>query len=106
VLEPELTKGLVRAEQLYQAGVRAFRVYSPEPGKEAVQLIASLVKTYGQEIEIFAGQVVALDQALAFEAAGAHGIYIGIGGGGRCITAWRSGVQWTGRDCFGNLEVN
>lgn len=98
VLEPEYSLGLKRAEALFEAGVRAFRVYSPEPGRDAEKLVKKLNELYSDEIEIFAGQVVSLDQAKRFEEAGAVGIYIGIGGGGRCITALRSGstVDWPG----------
>lgn len=96
VVEPEFELGLKRAEALHNAGIRAFRVYSPEPGKDAEKLIKKLVSLYGNEVEVFAGQVASLQQGLRFEAAGASGLYIGIGGGGRCITALRSGsvIDW------------
>lgn len=96
VLEADGDKALTRAETLYQVGVRTFRIYSPEPGSgplETLIALRELEKQKGWEpIEIFVGQVVSLEQALAIEAAGADGIYLGIGGGGRCTTGVRSGV--------------
>lgn len=96
VLEPELRLGYKRAKKLYRAGVRAFRIYSPEPGKDAVELTKRLRQELGPKVELFCGQVASVTQAAAFEAAGADGLYVGIGGGGRCLTAWRSGsvVDW------------
>ncbi len=96
VLEADGDKALDRAKILYETGVRTFRIYSPEPGLgplETLQALRQLEEKQGWEpIEIFVGQVVDLDQALALEAAGADGIYLGIGGGGRCTTGVRSGV--------------
>ena len=53
-------------------------------------------KKFGREIEIIAGQVVDVSQAVAAQEVGADGIVIGIGGGGRCITGVRSGsvIDW------------
>ncbi len=96
VLETEPDKALERAKALYDEGVRVFRVYSPEPGTGALQTVIELRKFFGEKIEIFAGQIVDIDQAKRLEAAGADGLYIGIGGGGRCITGVRSGsvIDW------------
>ncbi len=96
VIEPELTVGMKRAVALYEVGVRAFRVYSPEPGVDALGMVKRLRKELGSRVEIFAGQVVSVEQAKKLEAVGADGLYLGIGGGGRCITAQRSGsvVDW------------
>lgn len=96
VVEPELEEGLARARALYKAGVRAFRVYSPEPGRDAELLVQRLRKTWGNEVEIFVGQVASVAQGVRLEKAGADGLHVGIGGGGRCITAVRSGsvVDW------------
>lgn len=95
-LEASPEKALVRAKALFSAGVTAFRVYSPEPGTGAVETVAVLRKKYGDEIELFAGQVISLDQAKELERAGADGLFVGIGGGGRCITGVRSGsaIDW------------
>lgn len=89
-------KALERAAALYDVGVRTFRVYSPEPGTNVVKTVKALRKKYQDTIEIFAGQVVSVIQGRQIEAAGADGLYIGIGGGGRCITGVRSGsvIDW------------
>jgi hypothetical protein len=96
VLEVEPDAAMKRMEKLYNAGVRVFRVYSPEPGKGALQTVQRIRKMYGKEPEIFVGQVVDVQQAKQLEEAGADGLYIGIGGGGRCITGVRSGsvIDW------------
>ncbi|OGD63048.1 hypothetical protein A2160_05405 [Candidatus Beckwithbacteria bacterium RBG_13_42_9] len=96
VIEPSLVEGLNRAQKLYQVGVRTFRVYSPEPGREVERTVKILRQEWGEKIEIFAGQVASLDQAKKIEKAGADGLYVGIGGGGRCTTAVRSSsvIDW------------
>lgn len=95
VVETE-SVGMKRAALLFEQGVRTFRVYSPEPGNDVVELVQKLRKEYGATIEIFAGQVTDLDQAKRLEEEQVDGLYVGIGGGGRCITAVRSGsvVDW------------
>ena len=96
VLEVDTQKGLKRAEALYEAGVRTFRPYSPEPGSDLVTFVSALRELEKsrawEHIEIFAGQTVSVEQALELEKAGATGLYVGIGGGGRCKTGVRSGV--------------
>lgn len=96
ILEPTSGNALKRAEALYKAGVRTFRVYSPEPGTEIINTTRNLRREFGEEIEIFAGQVIDVAQARKVEEAGADGIFVGIGGGGRCITGVRSGsvIDW------------
>ncbi len=96
VLEGDPDKALKRASALYEAGVRTFRIYSPEPGINVLRSLKKLRKAIGDEIEIFVGQVVDVQQAKQLEDAGADGLYIGIGGGGRCITGVRSGsvIDW------------
>lgn len=96
VLEGDPDKALRRATALYEVGVRSFRIYSPEPGINVLRCLKKLRKNLGTEIEIFAGQVVDALQAKQLESAGANGLYIGIGGGGRCITGVRSGsvIDW------------
>lgn len=96
VVETEEKKAVIRAQALYDVGVRTFRVYSPEPGTAVLLAVKALRKEFGNSIEIFAGQVVDVEQAKALEAAGADGLYVGIGGGGRCITGVRSGsvIDW------------
>ncbi|PWU23872.1 hypothetical protein C5B42_01395, partial [Candidatus Cerribacteria bacterium 'Amazon FNV 2010 28 9'] len=92
----EEKKALIRTQALFDVGVRTFRVYSPEPGSAVLATVKALRKRFGNDIEIFAGQVIDVDQAKALEAAGADGLYVGIGGGGRCITGVRSGsvINW------------
>jgi hypothetical protein len=100
VLEVSPKKGLARAEALYQVGIRTFRLYSPEPGSDLVKMVKLLRKLEKQNnwepIEIFAGQVVDTDQAVQAAKAGATGLYVGIGGGGRCKTGVRGGlaIDW------------
>ena len=96
VIDADPEKALERAAALYAVGVRTFRVYSPEPGMGPVRTVKALRSKFGTEIEIFVGQVVDVLQAQQLEEAGADGLYIGIGGGGRCITGVRSGsvIDW------------
>ncbi len=100
VLEPSAKKAIPRAEQLYAAGIRTFRVYSPEPGTDLIWTVTKLRQIQRQnnweKIEIFAGQVISVDQAVSLQDHGANGVYVGIGGGGRCITGVRSGlaINW------------
>lgn len=96
VVETEEKKALFRAQMLYDVGVRTFRVYSPEPGLSVLATVKALRKAFDGDVEIFAGQVVDVEQAKALEDAGADGLYVGIGGGGRCITGVRSGsvIDW------------
>ena len=96
VLETEPKLAFQRARALYEVGVRAFRVYSPEPGLGPLHTVQKLRAEFGNEIEIFGGQIVSVDQAKQLEQAGVDGLYVGIGGGGRCITGVRSGsvIDW------------
>ena len=95
-LEASEEKALVRAESLIKVGVRSFRVYSPEPGKGTVNTVKLLRKNFGDKIEIFTSFIVEVYQAKKAEEEGADGIFVGIGGGGRCITGVRSGsaIDW------------
>lgn len=96
VVEPDTKQGLTRARHLFEVGVRTFRVYSPEPGRDAEATVKELRQAYGQEIEIFAGQVTSVHQAQRLQKVGADGLYLGVGGGGRCTTAAKSdsAVDW------------
>lgn len=89
-------KDLVRARLLYERGVRVFRVYSPEPGTGVIDTLKVIRKHFKNKVEIFAGQIVDVEQAIEAEKSGADGLYLGIGGGGRCITGVRSGsvIDW------------
>lgn len=95
-LETNVKKVMTRANELYKVGVRSFRVYSPEPGTEALETVKLLRKEFKNTIEIWAGQVVDVKQAKQLEKAGADGLFVGIGGGGRCITGVRGGlaIDW------------
>lgn len=97
VVDASPEKALPRAKVLYKAGARTFRVYSPEPGLGPLRAVEALRKEFGDEIEIFVGQVVDVQQGRQLETAGADGLYIGIGGGGRCTTGIRSGsvIDWS-----------
>jgi len=96
VVEPDIKQGLKRAQKLFDVGIRAFRVYSPEPGRDAESTVRELRRMFGPEIEIFAGQVTSLVQAQRLQKVGADGLYVGVGGGGRCTTAAKSdsAVDW------------
>lgn len=95
-LEASPDKALVRAQALYNTGVRTFRVYSPEPGSDPVTTTYLLRKKYKNSIEIVTSLIVDVNQAKAAQEVGADAIIIGIGGGGRCITGVRSGsvIGW------------
>jgi len=90
VLEANPGKAVKRATALYDAGVRTFRIYSPEPGNGPLKTLRSLraleEEKVWEPVELFVGQVISLKQAKQLEAEGANAIYIGIGGGGRCVT--------------------
>lgn len=96
VLSADSEKALRQANKLYEVGVRAFRIYSPEPGTGPVDTVKSLRNSMGDEIEIWTGNLATVNQAKAAQDAGADGVILGIGGGGRCITGVRSGsvVNW------------
>jgi len=95
-LEASPEKALVRAKKLFKRGVRGFRVYSPEPGTGCIDTVKILRKEFGNDIEIFTGQIIDSHQAKMAEEANSDAIVIGIGGGGRCITGERSGsaIDW------------
>src|SRR5258708_21815247 len=95
-VEASPEKALARAEALFARGIRKFRPYSPEPGPGPELTTAALRKAFGNEIELFVGQIVDVAQARRVEEAGADALYIGIGGGGRCKTGPRSGtvIDW------------
>lgn len=95
-VEASPQKALIRAEALVEAGVRALRVYSPEPGTGGEETVRVLREKYGEEIEIFVGQIVSVEQAKRLMEYKVDGGVVGIGGGGRCLTGVRSGsvVDW------------
>ena len=89
-------KDVTRAKLLYARGVRVFRIYSPEPGTGPIETLKAIRKTFKDKVELFVGQIVDVAQAKEAEKYGADGLYLGIGGGGRCITGVRSGsvIDW------------
>jgi len=95
-LEASKEKALKRAEALYKKGVRVFRVYSPEPATGPIDTLKALRKRFKDEIEIFVSFIVDINQAKQAEEEGADAIFVGIGGGGRCITGVRTGnvIDW------------
>jgi len=95
-VEASSDKALRRADSLIKTGVRTFRIYSPEPGRGTIDTAKALFKHYGNKIEIFTSFIVDVNQAKRAEEAGADGIFVGIGGGGRCTTGIRSGsaIDW------------
>lgn len=95
-VEANPVKAVERAKLLYKSGVRAFRIYSPEPGTGTVETVAALRSALGPRVELFAGQIIDIPQAKSAQKAGADGLIVGIGGGGRCITGVRSGsvIDW------------
>src|SRR3990172_8501196 len=62
-LEASEEKALKRAESLINAGVRAFRIYSPEPGTGTVDTVKKLRQHFGPKIEIFTSLIVSTNQA-------------------------------------------
>lgn len=84
------------AKEFYKLGIRLFRPYSPEPSKSLVQSVQALRKEFGNSIEILASFGTSMDQIRELEQEGSDMIIIGTGGGGRCITAVRSGttIDW------------
>jgi hypothetical protein len=91
-LEPTYDKAMRRAEALYYKGVRTLRTYTPEPGKTVVDTTIGTRKAFGNEIELFAGQIVSVYQAKQLEEYVDAG-YLGIAGGGRCTTGLKSGSE-------------
>ncbi len=94
-LEADTEKAIRRAEELYNIGVKTFRVYSPEPGTGPIKTTKELKKRF-KDIEVVASFIVDVDQAKRAETNGADAVIVGIGGGGRCITGVRSGsvIDW------------
>lgn len=79
-------KALIRAQKLYEAGCRMFRVYSPEGGREIIDTVKLLRKEFGNDIKIIAGQVMHVDTAKEAEES-ADAVMIGVAGGSQCTTS-------------------
>ncbi|MFH1827558.1 MAG: IMP dehydrogenase [bacterium] len=80
-------KALRRFEAAFSAGARSVRPYQHTAGIEVVQTTKVLKKEYQDDIEIFASQISSTYIAEACEDVGASAGIIGVGSGGRCITA-------------------
>lgn len=80
-------KALLRAQKLYDAGCRMFRVYSPEGGTEIIDTVKSLRGEFGKDIKIIAGQVMDVETAQEAQKATADAIIIGVAGGSQCTTS-------------------
>ncbi|OGC92459.1 hypothetical protein A2899_02425 [Candidatus Amesbacteria bacterium RIFCSPLOWO2_01_FULL_49_25] len=95
-LEASEEEALKRADSLIKTGVSVFRIYSPEPGTGTIDTVKKLRKYFGHKIEVFTSFIVDVNQAKKAQEAGADGIFVGIGGGGRCTTGVRSGsaIDW------------
>ena len=77
----------IRAQELYNAGIRTFRVYDARTkGGAMVETVKKLRDMFGDTVTIIAGQVINPDQAIGLQEAGADAIVIGIGEGGICKT--------------------
>lgn len=80
---------LEEARQLYDAGIRLFRIYTINADPRVIETARLLRERFGDEIEIFVGQVADLSQAerLAARDIRADCIILGHGGGGQCTSA-------------------
>jgi len=81
---------LARARILYkEAGVRAFRIYTINSDPRVIQTAAALRNEFGDNVEIFAGQLVDKKQCLRLIAPDirADGLVFGHGGGRQCTSA-------------------
>lgn len=88
-IEAEPEKTLERVEHLYKAGVRLFRIYSPEGGMEIIETIKALKEKYkdDHDLKIVAGQIMDLKTGIKAQKAGADALFLGVAGGKQCTTA-------------------
>lgn len=81
---------LANARVLYdRAGVRLFRIYTINSDPRVIEMAEALRQTFGNEIEIFVGQISDKQQALQLISPNikADGLYFGHGGGRQCTSA-------------------
>ena len=81
---------LKAARHLYdQAGVRLFRIYTINSDPRVIEVAAALRAEFGDEIELFVGQVSDKQQCLQLIAPSvrADGLFFGHGGGRQCTRA-------------------
>lgn len=104
-------KGITRAQKLYEAGCRLFRIYSPEGGREIVDQVKEMKRTFGDDpkVKIVAGQLMDRETAKASADSGADAIIIGVAGGSQCTTSQNAGIPVNTPnllyDLRGSLEV-
>lgn len=84
--EADPDKALRRFELAFNAGARSARPYQHTGGIEVVKTTSDLKKNF-PEAEIFSSQISSEYIAQACEDAGASAGILGVGSGGRCITA-------------------
>ncbi|MEN9389038.1 MAG: Euphorbia ringspot virus [Candidatus Parcubacteria bacterium] len=71
-----------------ETGVSLFRIYGINSDPRVIETAELLRKTFGNKLEIFAGQLVDKEQGVALiERAGVDGLVFGHGGGRQCTSA-------------------
>ena len=81
---------LAAARHLYdQAGVRLFRIYTINSDPRVIEVAAAIRAEFGDEIELFVGQVSDKNQCLQLIAPAIRvdGLFFGHGGGRQCTSA-------------------
>lgn len=78
-----------KAELLYKVGVRMFRIYTINGDPRVVEMAKAFREKFGNEIELFVGQIADKNQALELIADDikADGLVFGHGGGRQCTSA-------------------
>ncbi len=89
--EADPDKALRRFEMAHDAGARSVRPYQHTAGIEVVNTTKSLRENF-RDVEIFSSQISSKYIAQACEEAGASAGILGVGSGGRCITAKMAGL--------------
>jgi hypothetical protein len=85
-----LEEELASARHLYdEAGVRLFRIYTINSDPRVIEIAAALRQAFGDEIELFVGQVSDKPQMLRLIADDIRvdGLFFGHGGGRQCTSA-------------------
>ncbi len=91
-IETDSEKYMDRVDELYKAGCRLFRIYSPEGGTEIVETAKKLREKYKDEIKIVGGQIMDYETAARAEEAGCDAIIIGVAGGSQCTTSVNANI--------------
>ncbi len=95
---------LANAHTLYErAGVRLFRIYTINSDPRVIEMAEALRQTFGDEIEIFVGQISDTQQALQLIGPNikADGLYFGHGGGRQCTSATNGMAVTTLEEVYG-----